>query len=111
MTQLNLELELLEPWLTSGGTPQLVSFHVDAPRGTKVLNSQKNPAPPTKAAGSSKTAGAKPPPKKSGTSLQAALIRSDDVAILLPMWLEENGQFVPGPTAAANVSFVVPGRG
>ena len=111
LTQLNLELDLFEPWIASGGVPQLVSFkvganHADQPaQGGKNSNGAKTSLIGKNSRTDSKSS--KPPENE----LHAALIRSELGALLLPMWLEDNAQFVPGPMAARNVTIIVPGGG
>ena len=43
LTQLNMELDLFEPWITSGGVPQLVSFKIQGPKSDKPLNAANVP--------------------------------------------------------------------
>lgn len=105
LTQLNLELELFEPWITSGGTPQLVSFRVDSPRNDRTASTTKSSR--QEIAGRANG----PLARKAEPEQQAAMIRTEQGALLLPMWLEENAQFTPGPMAARNVSIIVPGGG
>lgn len=112
LTQLNLELDLFEPWITSGGVPQLVSFKVDAARTDQQTSADKSSA--SKSANQGKntrldsTNATAKAAKKPERELHAALIRSEQGALLLPMWLEDGAQFVPGPMAARNVTIIVP---
>ena len=111
LSQLNLELELFEPWITSGGKPELVSFTIDTPkveyniglRGIRAVNSATTPA--------ARAREAKAVAANQTRELKAAMIGSDRGALLLPMWLEENSQFVPGPISARNMTIIVPGGG
>jgi len=105
LTQLNLELELFEPWITAGGTPQLVSFRVDAPRNDRMPNATKSNRQEITGRASGPLA------KRVEREQHAAMIRTEQGALLLPMWLEENAQFTPGPMTARNVSIIVPGGG
>ncbi len=104
ITQLNLELELFESWLSSSGTPQLVPFNVDLVRSDGI-----NQAGRTSRTESTRTVrtGAKGITKHQKV-LQAALIQSEHGALLLPMWMDEYGQFVPGSMFARDVSIIVP---
>ena len=106
LTQLNLELELFEPWITSGGKPELVPFTIEGPR------SDATATPATRGAGAAKKlVGKSPLPAKRAQEMQAAMIGTDRGALLLPMWLEENSQFVPGPLTVRNITIIVPGGG
>ncbi|MEK6259454.1 MAG: hypothetical protein AABP62_12625 [Planctomycetota bacterium] len=108
LTQLNLELALLEPWLATGSSVQLIPFTVDARHA-------EQPAPAmTKTLLGGKSADRKPDSaadKQRERELTAALIRSEFGALLLPMWLEDRSQFVPGQLAASNATIIVPGGG
>jgi hypothetical protein len=108
ITQLNLELSLLEPWLATGSSVDTIPFkinesrHVQQPASTFSLNRSapaQKPQPPT------------PADRQRERELNAALIRSEMGAILLPMWLEERSQFVPAQLTAHEVTIVVPGGG
>ena len=107
LTQLNLELELYKPWITSGGKPELVSFTLDTPRSDSAGSIGRNRATDA----STKFRDTKAALSKRPREMQAAMFGSDRGALLLPMWLEENSQFVPGPLAARNVTIIVPGGG
>lgn len=95
LTQLNLELALMEPWLATGSNAQLISFTVD----TGVKGPDK-PGPKAIAA-----------VKRRDKELHAALIRSEHGALLLPMWLEEYAQYVPPALSAQTATIIVPGGG
>lgn len=101
MTQLNLELSLLEPWLASGSGVQLIPFtvetgHVDPPQqGRAVKKPKKTPEQQ----------------RRDERELSAAWIRTEFGALLLPMWLEQNSQYVPAQLAAHMATIIVPGAG
>ena len=107
ITQLNLELELYKPWIASGGKPELVSFVLETPRNESSGSMGKNKVAET----SNKLRDVKAALAKRPREMQAAMFGSGRGALLLPMWLEENSQFVPGPLAARNISIIVPGGG
>jgi hypothetical protein len=92
MTQLNLELGILEPWIATGSGAQLISFTVE-----NAASDRKTP--PREAS------------KKRERELSAALIRSEYGALLLPMWLEEHSQFVPAQLGGQSATIIVPGGG
>lgn len=120
MSQLHLELDLFDPWIASGGTPQSISFSIDPSRTEIDLNAKRAAlsAAATKAAN-------KPGAREAASlnrlmqqqsrvaqrDLKAALFRSHRGSLLLPVWLDDSSQFVPGPMAASNVTIVVPGGG
>lgn len=106
LTQLNLELSLFEPWLTTGGKPELVPFTLDAVRSDIAAALPRNRAAEIK-----KNADPKVASSKRSREMQAAMISIDRGALLLPMWLEENSQFVPGHLTGRNLSIIVPGGG
>lgn len=95
MSQLNMELSLMEPWLATGSNAQLIPFTIDQ-TGKGATKPSKNPT-----AAEQRRAG----------ELQAALIRSELGALLLPMWLEGNSQFVPPALAAQTATIIIPGGG
>ena len=113
LTQLNLELSLLEPWLATGSSVQLIPFTVNARRAEPSPPMTKNSVLPMSLLGG-KTADKQPDPtidKPRERELTAALIRSESGALLLPMWLENRSQFVPGQLAASQATMIVPGGG
>ena len=107
ITQLNLEMELFEPWITSGGKPELVPFSIDGVRTDSGTNRFTNRGKePDKNLIDAKSLAA-----RRSREMQAALISGERGALLLPMWLDEHSQFVPGPLAARNITIIVPGGG
>lgn len=119
LTQLNLELDLFEPWIASSSAPQLVKFVIDPSRAEQQAATKAAAEAAAKAAPpigwrdpKKKTERpAQAPPKMLPREQRAALFRSEKGALLLPMWLDDTAQFVPGPLAAHNVSIIVPGGG
>lgn len=95
MQQLNLELGLLEPWLATSSNVQLIPFTVDTPSREKSKSPKKTPDQV----------------RRRERELSAALIRSDFGHLLLPMWLEDNSQYVPSQLAASTATLIVPGGG
>jgi hypothetical protein len=102
MTQLNLELGLLEPWLATGSNVQLISFTVDSRRPDSNPSRQATSKPVKKDPEAE---------RHRERQLSAAMIRSEFGALLLPMWLEDGSQFVPGQLAAPSATIIVPGGG
>ncbi len=113
LKQLNLELDLFEPWITSGNVPQLVSFKVEVSRNDQSTVASKNSKNDSKTKSRSAATAVSTTAKKRKyeQELHAAMIRSEQGALLLPMWLEDGAQFVPGPMSAENVTIIVPGGG
>gem|GEM_PF-368210 len=113
LTQLNFELGLLEPWLATGTSVQMIPFTVDARDGdTRVIEPASTP--------SKGLFGGSPFPKRATPTaadsqrtqeLSAALIRSEYGALLLPIWFEDRAQYVPGQMTANNATIIVPGGG
>lgn len=118
--QINWELWLMEPWLaTASGasrTPLIIESN-DPKNGTtkpppkfKFNKKSKMNTPdalpdPFAAEPEQATANDQQPP-----GLSAAVLRTPDKGtLLLPMWLEDRSQFVPGQLAASQVSMIVPG--
>ncbi len=113
LRQLNLELQLLEPWLATGtligqAPVTIVAQHagVDTTSAADILAGKRRTPTPATARGSQQqnTAGQQPQ-----REMQAAVIRTDDGLLLLPIWFQEDAQFVPGSMTASNVQVVVPG--
>ena len=113
LTQLNLELELLEPWLATGTSVKLIPFTVDS-RGVESRVPEPVATPAKGLFG-----GPVSVPKSELTTLDpqrareltAALISSEFGALLLPMWLEDRAQYVPGQMTANKATIIVPGGG
>ncbi len=119
---INLELELLEPWLATstriGRLPITVGRIPEAGR----LGAQ----PGKTTAGRSPNSGqrtrrrrriviannfqqGRPAEPRVDRRVQAVLFRTEYGRLLLTSWVEENAQFVPGQMALTDVSVVVPG--
>lgn len=92
--QLNLELALLEPFLATGSVVDVipVGFAVDANN-----KSQNGPQPAT----ASKLFARYP--------LIAAIIRSPEGTLILPIWLDRNAQYTPTAMVGSNLEMVVQG--
>ncbi|MBW3541818.1 MAG: hypothetical protein KY476_16240 [Planctomycetes bacterium] len=117
LTQLNLELELLEPWLATGSVGGNVPFSFGQPSGmetaagTLSLRRASSSSPPSREGGQGAVAD---DAAQSGVSasgeLEAALIRSEEFGtLLLPVWYGEHAQFVPDRLAAGNATIIVHG--
>lgn len=114
LAELNMELELLEPFLATGSVLQHIPFTANSrdPGGSNQLAIEFG--------------GSKVTEKKRLERLNAVTDRNRDVArrpgeleatliqsplgwLLLPVWYEEHAQFVPGQMAAEDATIIVPG--
>jgi hypothetical protein len=110
--QINLELELLEPWLATVGSVSRIPCQLQ-PTGS----SDDAPSPRRKLSNPSAAAqnllgaiGGRANEADAGTpGLSATVLRTDYGTLVLPMWLEPSSQFVPAQAAGHNLTFVVPG--
>jgi len=118
MTQINLELELLEPWLSTGTVVDQIPFDV-VPDASLSLARQSSQPSLLRAAGLSsgrhgrsrgpvREVNRNDDPATNG-EFSAAVIRSGNTFLLLPVWYEQDAQFVPGSLVARNVRVLVPG--
>ncbi len=110
LTQLNLELELLEPWLATGTVVEQVPFLVTQ-RGLKIgrraidfPGSQRERNAALKARDHESRA-------NSGNQLEATILRTDYGMLLLPVWYHKTAFYVPSQMAANDVTIVVRGVG
>lgn len=115
IAQLNLELELLEPWLATGTVDEHVPFGAVAPTpqhiGQRAIQFRSTIAEigERQAMLRERENQAKRAAHLAG-DLEAAVIRSDYGTLLLPIWYDREAQFVPGQMAANDASIVVPFR-
>lgn len=116
MRQINGELALIEPWLATTNS----IFHVPVTIGAGASSHKSGPSltsqlrSPKKKRGQFETEVATTPApeevqEKVIPELTCAVLKTDRGTLLLPMWLETNAQFVPGPMAANAITMVVPG--
>lgn len=115
ITQLNYELELLEPWLAAGTLMDRIPFTINRPSKNAIGRSQldfRNTAPDAgeRDALLTERKFAAERNRKIEQELEAAVIRSDRYGMLvLPVWTEHNAEYVPGQAAANDVEIVLPG--
>ncbi len=111
--RLNLELKLLEPWLTTSGTVQQIPCSAappaapntarNLPFGLDRANSQEREAQlRTRAADARQR-------QQRDRELTAYALRSEFGQLVLPIWLEGQSQFVPAQGAIQNLTVVIPG--
>ena len=109
IAQLNMELELLEPWLATGVIQNHASFSARLPAQRGGLGS----APGSAAAEAQQADRAAQARQRQTLSkeLEATILRTDYGTLVLPIWYGEDAQFVPGQMAANDLQIVVPGVG
>ena len=112
LTQLNLELELLEPWLATGTVVEHVPFLVTQPglkigrRSIDFLKSKRRRKELLNARDHELRVN-----DGSSNELEATLIRTDYGMLLLPVWYHKTAFYVPSQMAANDVTIVVRGVG
>lgn len=104
---LNLELQLIEPWVSTGTLADQIPFQVV---GDSTLQaSRRTPRPrPLTLAGYVDSLRSVPQTNRA-SEFQAAVIRSGDTLLLLPVWYDQDAQFVPGALVAKQIRLLVPG--
>lgn len=112
MAQLNLQLELLEEFLAGGTLVEQRQFEITAPTVSTV---RKHSVEFRNSAISRADADARLAAHKSSllrearirSELEAAVFRNDKGTLLLPIWYENDAQFVPGKLAAPGATIDV----
>ncbi len=109
LRQINWELRLMEPWLATANAVSKIPVTVEMTAKQKGpyrfqlrdygFQGWKRRLGQPGEAGENST----------DPELSAAVLRTDYGTMLLPMWLDEYAQFVPGQLAANKLSLVVPG--
>ncbi len=112
ITQLNLELELLEEILASGTLVEHRPFKITAPsqsasaiHAVSFRNSAVSRA--DRDARQAAATSAIRHENRLQSELEAAVFRTDKAVLLLPIWYEHNAQFVPGQLAAPGATIDV----
>jgi hypothetical protein len=114
LTQLNLEIELLEPWLATGSLDNQVPFtikrRVEDGIGQRRLDFRHSEQ---KRRQQQALLRAREDHLQRDAQidreLEAAVIRSDYGTLLLLVWYQHGAQFVPGQMVANNAKVIVPG--
>ena len=111
--QLNLELQLLEPWVATGNIvgqarvvnvgPLATPFTDEA--GIQQVRGFKTPATQRRVV----TATRVEPPAAATLPLEATLLETDYGLLVLGVWQDPHAQYVPGQQAAHAVQILVPG--
>ena len=114
ITQLNLELSLLQPFLATGSVSSPSSFSVDLPsaqairRGTVDFRNTADSLHERDAMLREQEY-QRQRASRVGGELEATVIRSEYGKLILPIWYGTDAQFVPGQMAARNARIVVAG--
>lgn len=115
LTQLNMELELLSPWIATGVLQKETPFTAENPQLGK-LNQLNLLFGGGEDAGTKNQALLKERINQFERNarlpleLEAATIRSNEYGLLLlPVWYGDGAQYVPGQLAANNAKIIVPG--
>lgn len=115
LTQLNMELELLEKWIAGGTLEDLpIKFTVKAPSGRNVnqLNLPFGTSDNLRTRNDAllrERANQKERENRLPLELEAAAIRSEYGMLVLPMWYGETAQYVPPQLAANDATIIIPG--
>ncbi|HTI52444.1 MAG TPA: hypothetical protein VL475_15880, partial [Planctomycetaceae bacterium] len=116
LAQLNMESDLLEPWLATGNPASQTPFTAQLP-AVKKLNQLAVPGGNDPQSQKQRTAlgndrktqlAAR---EKISRDLEAAILHTDDGILVLPVWYADDAQFVPGQMVANDAKIVVPGVG
>ena len=112
ISQLNMEIQMLEEWLASGHLDGQIEFEVDdgvSNQPITTTNNSRRNAPGNQFSNLFSAGQRKPKkPKNPNLNLEAAVIRTKDGMLLLPVWYERDAQFVPGSGSAPAIKFVAP---
>ena len=113
IAQLNLELELLEPWLATGVVVDHVPFGATPPAAPPITRRNiefRNTLPEVaeRQALLAERANQAKRAANMAADLEATIIRSDYGTLLLPIWYDREAQFVPGQMAANDATIIVP---
>ena len=114
ISQLNLELQLIEPWLAAGTIVGQIPFSTGQVGGPEIsrrqLDFRNSPTEQRERAALLRERQNQDARRKvRETELEATVIRSDEGLLLLPVWYENGAQFVPGQMTAHDATLVVPG--
>ena len=105
LRQLNLELELIGPWLATGTLPSQIPLTVTpSPTAAASQSSSKSPFPKSRTRTPQRATDG-----PQAQDLEAAVIRTDHGTLVLPVWYGRHTQFVPGAMTIQDASVVVPG--
>jgi len=115
LSELNMELDLLEPWIATASPMSQTPFTAKLPPGRNV----RQLATPTSLTSAAKDRDAHLNDRDNSLrqrdqltrNLEAAILRTDRGLLVLPIWYGDEAQFVPGPMAANDARIVVPGVG
>jgi len=112
ITQLNMELQLLEDWLATGRLMGHVPFTVDGGRpmsGVRKRFDANLAARRHRSNARLEVVADAPVPTGPEQHLEAAMIGSARGLLLLPVFYQQGAQFVPGNMVARDATIIVPG--
>lgn len=111
--RVNLELQLLEPWLAQTGNFQQIACQIPATSGPNIARNLPFGVnlPNVVERDAQLRSRSQQARQQSGRDqeLSAYVLRTEHGLLVLPLWLEGESQWVPAQSAIANVSIVVPG--
>ncbi|MBM81330.1 MAG: hypothetical protein CMJ78_12165 [Planctomycetaceae bacterium] len=116
ITQVNLEIELLQPLLATGTAEDQIPIELEslieaARRKERADRLAKQAKDPLSFSLSRTDHSKKARAVARSLGLEAAVLQTEYGRLLLPMWLQRDSQFVPGTMLAKRASIVVPGVG
>lgn len=115
LTMVNLELELLEPWLAAGSVPEIVPFSVGESAAPQIDRRMLDALPKDQQGKKELVRRARERQAQDQraaeipSEMEAAISESHLGTLVLAMWYDRNAQFVPGQMVANDASLVVPG--
>jgi hypothetical protein len=114
VSQLCLELGLLEPWLATGTFVGHVPFHLAGETQTTIgrrnLDYRRGSSSQRKRNVLLRLRDQRQKhAERVGNELKTAIIRCDYGLLLLPMWYQHDAQFVPGQMTGNDATIIVPG--
>lgn len=113
LTQLNLELWLIEPWLAASNAESPATVTIKSPAKTPTQHGPtgfgiNGPSQTEREAIARARESASQAERRLQQELSAAVLRADGGVFLIPTWFDEFGQFVPGQMAANNAVVQAP---
>ncbi|MFK7819809.1 MAG: hypothetical protein AB8G99_13900, partial [Planctomycetaceae bacterium] len=102
--QLNLELSLIEDWLSAGQLTGNVTCEAGVTASARATSAAQQAFMENRLRKSGRTSAVG---KSRRTNVEAAIFSSAEGQLLLPVWYSQSAQYVPGELVAENLSFVV----
>jgi hypothetical protein len=114
IAQLNMELELIEPWLATGTVSEQAPFSVQLPPGARMGQLFATSSPGGRAEQEARLNNRDLQNRKRGQvsrELEAAVLLTQHGKLVLPVWYGEESPFVPGQMSGNDAKILVPGGG